>query len=61
MTLNRIPSEKGSYVSLYRNLAAAIREGSPLDVKWEEASVVIQLVELARQSALEGKTLDVPL
>ncbi|GJJ07518.1 hypothetical protein Clacol_001720 [Clathrus columnatus] len=61
ITKSRIPSERGSYVSLYRNVAAAIREGAPLDVKWEEASTVIQLIELAKQSVLEEKTMDVPV
>ncbi|KAF8591475.1 oxidoreductase [Ramaria rubella] len=53
-----MPSEKGAYVSLYRNLAAAIRDGVPLDVKWEEAALTIQIIELAKQSSLEGKTLE---
>ena len=52
-------SENGSYVKLYENLAASIREGAELAVKWEEAISVIQLVELAHQSAKEGKTLPV--
>jgi len=56
----RLHSEKGTYVSLYRNLAAAIRDGEPPDVKWEEASMVIQLIELAKQSSMEGRTLEVP-
>ncbi|KAF8481349.1 NAD(P)-binding protein [Gautieria morchelliformis] len=57
----RVPSEKGTYVSLYRNLAASIRDPSvPLDIKWEEAATVIQIIELAKQSSSEGKTMDVP-
>ncbi|KAJ8516384.1 hypothetical protein ONZ45_g6298 [Pleurotus djamor] len=55
------PSEApGSYINLFRNLASAIRNGSELDVKWEEATAVIEIVELARQSSKEGRTLDVP-
>lgn len=57
----RIPSEKGTYPSLYKNLAMAIREGAPLDVKWEDAAFVIRLIELAKQSSEEGKTLDVTI
>lgn len=46
-------------MKLYENLAASIREGAELAVKWEEATAVIRLVELAHQSAKEGKTLPV--
>lgn len=52
-------NENGSYIKLYQNLAAGIREGTELAVRWEEATSVIQLVELAHQSAKEGKTLPV--
>lgn len=55
-----MPSEKGTYISLYRNLAAAIRENATLEVEWEEAASVIHIIELAKQSASEGKTVDVP-
>ena len=44
---------------MYENLAASIREGAELAVKWAEVTSVIQLVELAHQSAKEGKTLTV--
>ncbi|KAF8529084.1 NAD(P)-binding protein [Hysterangium stoloniferum] len=54
-------SEQGTYVSLYRNLAVAIRNDERPDVKWEEASTVIQLIELAKQSSMEGRTLEVPV
>ncbi|KIJ56753.1 hypothetical protein M422DRAFT_57398 [Sphaerobolus stellatus SS14] len=55
----KVISEKGTYPSLYRNVAAAIREGAPLDVKWEDAAMVIRIIELAKQSSAEGKTLDI--
>lgn len=51
--------ESGSYVKLFENLAACIREGAESAVKWDEATSVVQLVELAHQSAREGKTLTV--
>ena len=51
--------ESGAYVKLFENLAACIREGAELAVKWAEATDVVQLVELAHQSAREGKTLTV--
>jgi len=53
--------ESGSYVKLYENLGACIREGAELGVKWAEATDVVQLVELAHQSAREGKTLPVKI
>ncbi|KAJ3728977.1 hypothetical protein DFJ43DRAFT_1132954 [Lentinula guzmanii] len=54
------PSEEsGCYTDLYRNLAATIRENAELKVKWEEATAVIEMIELARKSAREGKTIDV--
>lgn len=52
-------TESGSYIMLYENLAACIREGAELAVRWEEATSVIQLVELVHQSAKEGNTLPV--
>lgn len=55
-----VRSEKGTYISLYQNLAAAIRNNASLDVKWEEAASVIQVIELAKQSFSEGRTVDVP-
>ena len=54
-----MPSERGTYISLYRNLAAAVRDNASLDVKWEEAASVIQIIELAKQSSAEGRTVDV--
>jgi len=55
------PSEEaGCYANLFRNLAAAIREGAELAIKWEEATAVIEMVELAHKSSKEGKTLAVP-
>ncbi|KAJ7068142.1 hypothetical protein C8F01DRAFT_1117000 [Mycena amicta] len=59
ITMNKSiwPSERGCYANLFRNLASAIREGAELEVKWEEAASVIELVELAHRSAKEGHTL----
>ncbi|KAE9410332.1 NAD(P)-binding protein [Gymnopus androsaceus JB14] len=53
-------TEPGCYTDLYRNLAAAIREGGEMAVKWEEATAVIEMIELAKQSAREGRTVEVP-
>ncbi|KAJ7904388.1 hypothetical protein B0H14DRAFT_2662613 [Mycena olivaceomarginata] len=60
ITKSTWPSEAGSYADLFRNLAAAIREGAELAIKWEEATAVIEMVELAHKSSKEGKTLVVP-
>ncbi|KAJ3818622.1 hypothetical protein F5878DRAFT_728729 [Lentinula raphanica] len=52
------PSEEpGCYANLYRNLAAAIRENAELKVKWEEATAVVEMIELAKKSVREGKTI----
>ncbi|KAJ7507663.1 hypothetical protein B0H11DRAFT_1967987 [Mycena galericulata] len=51
------PSEPGCYANLFRNLAAAIREGAELAIKWEEATTVIEMVELAHASSKQGITL----
>jgi len=59
ITTTKIPSERGSYISLYRNVYASIREGAALDVRWEDASLVIHIIELAKQSAFAGRTLEV--
>ncbi|KAF8914061.1 hypothetical protein CPB84DRAFT_1758277 [Gymnopilus junonius] len=48
--------EAGGYIELFKNLGLAIREGAELVVKWEEASTVIEMIELAHESAKEGRT-----
>ncbi|KAF5393952.1 hypothetical protein D9757_000146 [Collybiopsis confluens] len=52
--------DPGCYADLFRNLADAIRNKGELKVKWEEATAVIEMIELSKKSAKEGKTLDVP-
>lgn len=54
-------NEPGQYIELFRNLARAIRSGETLQVKWSEATSVIEMIELAKQSSKEGRTLDVPI
>ncbi|TCD66954.1 hypothetical protein EIP91_000732 [Steccherinum ochraceum] len=51
---------KGDYASLFKDVAAAVRQGKEQAVKWKESAEVIELIELAKQSAKEGRTLDVP-
>ena len=45
-----IPSEKGDYRNLYRNVHAAITEGKELAVKPQQAREVIRVIELAQES-----------
>ncbi|KAJ7499053.1 hypothetical protein FB451DRAFT_1204089 [Mycena latifolia] len=60
MTKSTWPSEPGSYANLFRNLAAVIREGAEPAIKWVQAEMVIEMVELAKKSSKEGATLIVP-
>jgi predicted dehydrogenase len=53
-------TDPGSQINLFRDLASAIRNRSELAVKWEEATAVIEIIQLAHLSAKEGKTVDVP-
>lgn len=52
-----LPGVDGDYAGLYRALAAAIREGVPFPVSPQDAIDVMTIVELAMQSAAEGRTL----
>ncbi|KAF9469020.1 hypothetical protein BDZ94DRAFT_1357660 [Collybia nuda] len=54
-------SAPGSYIELFKNLAAGIRHKAELAVKWEEATSVIEMIELAHQSSREGVTVSVPV
>ena len=57
----RWPStERGSYAKLYENAAAVIRDGADQAVKWEESAEVIEIIELAYQSAREERTIPIP-
>jgi len=61
ISVNRWPSnERGNYADLFINLGKAIQEGEPLAVKWNEATAVVELLELAYLSSKEGRTVDVP-
>ncbi|CAE6419459.1 unnamed protein product [Rhizoctonia solani] len=55
-----VTSEKGSYQSLFENLAGAITLGADLQVKFEQSAAVIQMIELAMLSSKEGRTVEVP-
>ena len=51
--------EPATYAEFYRKLAQAVAGSGEVPVKAENASAVIRLVELARESSRTGKTLDV--
>ncbi|CAE6423893.1 putative oxidoreductase C115.03 [Rhizoctonia solani AG-1 IB] len=55
-----VASEKGSYQSLFENLANAITSGTDLQVKFEQSAAVIHMIELAVLSSKEGRTVEVP-
>lgn len=52
--------DKGDYSGLFVDLALAIREGKEQAVKWAESAEVIELIELAYQSAKEERTITLP-
>ena len=56
--LGRIPSEKGSWVSYYGDVAKAVKGEIPQVIKAETSRDGLKVIELARQSAQEGKTLN---
>ena len=47
-------------MGLFRDVAAAIREGKEQAVKVSEAATVIEMIELSYVSAAEGRTVRVP-
>jgi scyllo-inositol 2-dehydrogenase (NADP+) len=55
-TERALPTADGNYADLYRALAASIREGTPFPVSPQDAIDVMTVVELAMQSAAEGRT-----
>jgi scyllo-inositol 2-dehydrogenase (NADP+) len=56
-TERTLPTADGDYTGLYRALAASIREGAPFPVSPQDAVDVMTVIELAAQSAVEGRTL----
>lgn len=53
-------TEKGDNAALFVNLAEAIRQGKEQAIKWEESTDVIEIIQLAYQSAKEERTIVVP-
>jgi len=58
---SRVKTELGDYRGFYANVRAAIVDGAPLAVTAQDGFRVIRLLELARQSSSEGRTLKVEL
>lgn len=52
-----VPTEPGQYLDYYRGVARAIRQGAPPPVWPAEAREVQLLLEVARQSAAEGRSI----
>ena len=52
-----VPTLDGNYADFYRSLAAAIHDGVPFPVSAEDAVDVMTIIELANQSATEGRRL----
>ncbi|KAH9938517.1 oxidoreductase [Fomitopsis serialis] len=53
-------TERGNYAALFEDLAKTIREGKEQAVKWAESAEVLEIIELAYESAREGRTITVP-
>lgn len=56
-TSRTIKSERGDYRLFYAGIARAIADGAPPPVTPADAIAVIRIVELARRSARDGRTL----
>lgn len=52
----RVPSEAGDYPAYYAGVAAALRDGGPAPVTAREAAEALRVLEAARTSAREGRT-----
>ena len=51
--------EPPTYVDYYRILSDALKESGDIPVKAEDARDVLRIIELAKQSSDEGRTIDV--
>lgn len=53
----RVETEAGAYIELFKNVAGAIRKGEEQQVKWEEATEVIEMIQLAHESSRKGASI----
>jgi predicted dehydrogenase len=58
--LRPVRTEPGAYQSFYQQVAAALRDGTPMPVDPRDAVATVELIELAHRSAVEGAVLPVP-
>ncbi|MBC3841019.1 Gfo/Idh/MocA family oxidoreductase [Streptacidiphilus sp. 4-A2] len=54
------PSRPGDYPAFYAGVAAALREGGPAPVDPNDAVAALTVLEAARRSADEGRTVELP-
>ena len=54
---HRYPSLPGDYPAFYAGVVAALRDGAPAPVDPRDALATLDVLERARRSAAEGKTL----
>ena len=54
---HRYPSLPGDYPAFYAGVVAALRDGAPAPVDPRDSLAALEVLELARRSAAEGKTL----
>ena len=53
--------EPATYAEFYKRLATALAGKGDVPVNASDASIVIKLIELARESSQTGRTLDVKI
>jgi predicted dehydrogenase len=58
--LRPTPTAPGAYQSFYAQVAAALRDGTPMPVDPRDSVATVELIELAHRSAAEGMVLPVP-
>ncbi|MET8529241.1 Gfo/Idh/MocA family oxidoreductase [Micromonospora sp. NPDC005172] len=58
--LHPTPTVPGAYQSFYAQVAAALRDGTPMPVDPRDSAATVELIELAHRSAVEGVVLPVP-
>ncbi|MBM0259328.1 oxidoreductase, partial [Micromonospora sp. 4G55] len=58
--LRPVPTDPGRYQDFYAQVAAALRDGTPMPVDPRDAVATVELIELAHRSAERGEVLPVP-
>lgn len=57
--VERVPSEQGRYHDYYEGFARAVRDGSPPPATAKEATLTLAVLDAARESAAEGRSVEV--